>query len=230
MSTLKKFWILFASAAAVAGLYFGAAALKLEIVFWLIVALCALGAVFWTIVPWFIKVVPKIRNYDKLLQKVGRLQGDLDDARSQAARLDSVAERVWGLGYEAGIDEALGATLGIISPIPVLTQVVTTERGVSFLATTGTPEPRIGARYSIVAAATAEVRGVVEVIRTVAEENRVVLLCVRRSVPAYWEQLEQRAMVDNSVPTGTEIKHLQISRKSVAPSNLLEVPEEDSHG
>ncbi|WJL97211.1 hypothetical protein QSU92_08655 [Microbacterium sp. ET2] len=209
-----RFWSAFATAAVIVGLYLGAAALSLELVFWLIVAGCLVVAVLWTAVPWILKALPKIRGYDALLKRTGTLQGEMEDLRANAMQFASVRDELWREGYDDGIRAAQGAVLGSTADTPSLLAVALTDDGIAFVGE-GQHLPTVGSWFSVVTNSTTEVKGVVEVIESDPASRKVVLLCVEKRNEEYWDRLEARAVIDETVPPGTVLAKFSIGQQRV---------------
>lgn len=221
--------------AGIAALGLGAAAIHALWIFYVVVggSLVLAGAV-WAVrhrIPSrFVEWANRFRAYPALLKQYGVLLQQSQGLQDQVTALREDAKKAHVQGRQDGRDEMVGVVLGAMVEVPPMLTSVTFSDGI--LALIGEYEegqmPDAGCRFDLVVKNTQDRRGVVQV-RSVDEALKTVeLVCVERTVPAFWDRLESKSLEDPSPPEAVALTRYQPlgSSDEFAESNVISVEDE----
>lgn len=233
---LTKFWAASASLAGIVGLGIGASSIHTLWIFLIVIgistvfAAIASGAVN-NIGTRLLDVGTRLRNYPKLLEQIADLLERVRALQQETGRLTAAAEESFIAGINEGRSQKYGQIMALLfSTIPRLTSISIRENSLVLLAEyeEGESAPSTGFRYKVMVKNTEDERGVVEVV-SVNEANRsLVLNCVDRRVPQFWDHLESKAIRDPSAPEGIVLAKYSVPEspgsklESLSPSTVSE--------
>ncbi len=211
----KRFVTFSAWLGTMTGLYLGAAALKLERVFWALLAAAALGALLW---PRVSKYFRAIRAYERLLNRVATLEQQLENAEGRNSQF--VRDQYVALirGRMEGWRDMRGLIASILADDPPRMMAVSTVDDDVVLIVQHDPKQKIfmGTRFVLQIEDTGEAKGIVEVSFLDEVNATAHLTCVEQFVPEYWARLRDRAILDPSAPPGARLIRYTVEFSSTA--------------
>lgn len=225
VSVWKTFMQVLLAGATLMGFYVGAVAGKALWLFWVIVLAAIVAAVLRSYGSLLREVMVRYRKHPQLLlaaainqKRVMQFEQDLTEARA-----DAVVRYMDGV--EEGQAMTLGSLLAVDSGARLEPIAVSFDLGslVMHAKVVDGSRPQNGARFALAVAATAEVKGVMQVS---ADERRGLLglECVERTVEAFWDRLEKNAASQPNPPSGLTLIPAGLTPGTIA--NQLEFPQE----
>lgn len=222
---LGSFWTWTASLAGVAALYVGAVAIKETLIFWIVVGCGAFLAGVRPTIKSAVDLAIRIRNYPKLLEKLGEAASETEAARDRIHQAEDHAQNAW----EEGIAEGRAQILGAVRALEVTTmpEVVGILDDVGTIALAGKYEredrPPLDARFNVISISSGELKGVVQVSRLDDESGIAWLRCVKPIAQTFWEHLANRVGYDESPPVTVRLERLPLPVDE-APINEVTEP------
>jgi hypothetical protein len=209
-----------------------------------------LVAIAWGVRPHLGQARQKLRRYDALEAQAEILAAEnarLAEAAEKADTLTAENERLkeaageaaqqaLAAGIEEGKLQVTGSLLGSLAGAPRLVAVSTSGRKLELMAQYDNPEKPVplGSRFQLQMTATGDRKGVVQVVRVDQAQQMVFLQAVERTVPEYWERLEDEAVANFAPPQGVRLTPVQYSpaRALMPPaptllSRLLRMPDQE---
>lgn len=190
----------FLGIATVAGFLVGAIAVDLVWV-WVLCLVVSLAVGF---VPRRVSHVRRaLHSYQPLLELVADLKQRLEQAQEEKRSASMSRYAAFQQGIEQGRAQVRGSLLSHLVKPPVLEAVGNSGDSLVLLGKTASASAvSVGARFKVVAEATREVKGSVEVIKVDASDGSVEMIPVERDVQRFWMALQEQAVIDPTVPPG----------------------------
>jgi hypothetical protein len=192
----------------VIGGYLAAAVVNKDWVFWV----CVPAAFIITLVGRTGKTLgeylTRFRNYPGLLAAVGESEAKAEQLAADLAAAQRMIRERYLEGIQEGRAEASGAVFSLMSNatlVPTGIAMVADELRVFANVIDGNV-PLEGARFDWVFILSTEIKGTLQVVSSDLERASVVLACSKRVVPAFWDRLENDAVVSSKVPEGLELR------------------------
>lgn len=214
VSLSRTFVAVLLAFATIVGLYFAAAALRLEMIFWFVVGAALLVSIVVVARKPVRSLVVAWRDYPGQLRKVAslehrvrQLRNELDVARAdiQSAVDDGIAE---------GHAQARGAFLATISGIPGVIGIAERDGAVNLVGSIPSTGLRMGARYRVVVKLTGQLRGVVQVSELDETRNICFLACVDATNEPFWKALSEQVIADDRPPLGVVLEAFSLAEPS----------------
>jgi len=208
MTFFKHFMAALVALASVVGVFLGA--IQLEVL-WAALVIIVIAGVYGLLRAFskpLLQTIQRLQAHDRLSSELAEAIADLAAARKKIVQLED--ER--GELYERGVDEGQARLTGWASAHKAseiaLIAVSSGDEGLQLTAQyqpqSGTAPLATGSRFELIVNATHESKGVVEVISV--DGDLATLVCVYRTVPRFWPELETRAITDPSPPPGHELR------------------------
>lgn len=181
-------------------------------VVFLVALLLAVG---WGARPHMQEAREKLRRYDTLATQADGLVAQVERLAAENERVKEAAgeatQEALATEIEEGKLQVIGSLLGLGAGPPQLIAVSTTAGELELVAQYDDPDKpvRLGTRYQLQMTATGDRKGVVQVVRLDETQRMVYLQAVDKTVPEYWERLEDAAVANPTPPTGVRLTPVQ---------------------
>ena len=207
---VATFWALAGTGAGIIGGYLAAEAADSVVAFWIVIVCAASLAVLLWLGPSILSALQKVQRHDKLLQRVGLLQAEVESLKESLASARSDATSARDEGVAEGERRVIGSLTAAQSPVPVLVGIAEVANEVVVLAVRRGDKPAIGSRYVLRSTNTGHARGIVELVSW-QSDDMAVLRCVDAISPRYWDALANRVLENDAAPTDTELEPLSLN-------------------
>ncbi len=207
----RRFFIRTGSALAPVLTVAAALVLLADLVGALIFVAGVLVAIGWGIQPHLREAWGKVQRYEALESEHEKLKAQVAGLLAEQELLKASAEEGLAGGIEEGKLQVLGSLMGSIAGPPQLIAVSVTGATLELVAQFDDPAKPVplGARFQLQMTATGDRKGVVQVVRLDEPQRMVYLQAVERTVPEYWERLEDEAVANPTAPQGVRLAPVQ---------------------
>jgi hypothetical protein len=216
---LKRFWTAAVSLAAVAGLYFAAAAKHVLLAFFVVVGVAVLAAGGSIFIHRYREIMKRLRTYPKLLARAGELEAEVESLKMQLKEQREAATLQISEAISEGRQQATGVVMSLMAPIPILTGVESRNGKLVLIAEPDGKPPPLGARYFVESKLTGEIKGAVEVEAYDPARKFLFLGCIEFRVARFWDTLAEASTLDPSPPTGVTLSRYKVP-DNTKPSNF----------